>query len=591
MTTYFRGKEYDSVDQEQPLDRKMLTVLWTFARAFRGLMLLALGVMLLGTCVDLLRPYLLKVAIDKYVIYRNVAGLADTAKIYAWSLILSAVFSYAQTVLLQYIGQRIIYDVRQKVFRNLIYQQYADMESQPVGRMVTRVTNDTDAIKDLYTDVLVAFASDCLVLTGIIVVMLLMNWQLALVSFTVIPLMFILSYTYQKYARLAYRLVREKTANINTFLQETMNGISVLKAFARFSRSEAEYRLVSNEYMEAGLREMRTFAVFRPLVDVIYTLAVILVLWYANIQNQYNGVEIGVIVAFLRYVEKFFWPIKDLAEKYNLLQSALAAAERVHNILITEQAAEEPAGDSITDYHFSGNISFVDVWFAYQEPDWILKGVSFEIEAGHFVGVAGLSGSGKTTLISLLLRFYQPQRGKILLDEIDIQDIPLSVLRSKIGVVFQDVHMFKGTVAENIALYEESISRQEIVNAAQNANAHAFIMNLPNQYDSHIGYQGALLSVGQRQLLSLARVLACRVNILVLDEATSSIDSETELLIQTALENIAKKSTMLVIAHRLSTIQRADNIVVLEHGEVVEQGTHAELLELKKVYYHLYHSN
>ncbi|HEY3424387.1 MAG TPA: ABC transporter ATP-binding protein, partial [Negativicutes bacterium] len=470
-----------------------------------------------------------------------------------------------------------------------IYQQYVDMEAQPVGRMVTRVTNDTDAIKDLYTDVLVSFAGDCLVLGGIIVVMLCIDWQLALVSFTVIPVMVIFSIVYQKYARQAYRLVRERTANVNSFLQENMNGISVIKAFARFRRSEMEFADVSVAYLKAGIKEIRTFAIFRPLVDLIYMLAVVLVLWYGGWQNRYGGMEIGVIVAFLSYVEKLFMPIKDLAEKYNLLQSALAAAERVYDMLVGEQPAEEKLVANSSEY-FLGNITFENIWFAYEEPYWVLQDVSFAIKAGEFVGIVGLSGSGKSTIISLLLRFYQPQQGRILLDGVDIRDIPLAVLRRTVGVVFQDVHLFKGTIAENISMYDLSMAHETIVAAAETANAHEFIMKLPEAYAGNVGYQGALLSVGQRQLVSLARALACQADVLVLDEATSSIDSETERLIQGALENIVAERTMLVVAHRLSTIQYADNIVVLHHGRVVEQGTHLELLTYQNIYYQLHNS-
>jgi len=589
MPMLFRGREYDVLDKNRPLDSKMVRILWSFSRDFRGLMMLAVFVMLLDAVAELSRPYLLKIAIDEQIAIKDLPGLVHTATIYGWTIIASIGLAFLENILLQHIGQKIIHNVRQKVFRFLIYQRYADLEIQPVGRMVTRVTNDTDAIRDLYTDVLVAFVSDCLVLLGIIAVMLYIEWRLALVAFLVMPFMFLITFVYQRYARLAYRTVREKTANLNTFLQESMTGISIIKAFSRFRRSQEEFRDVSKEYLAAGLREMRTFAVFRPLVDVIYMLAVILVLWQGGFQVRAGGVEIGVIVAFLRYVEKFFWPIKDLAEKYDLLQSALAAAERVYDMLASERPAEEPVQRHL-DCEFLGNIHFNDVWFAYEEENWVLQGVTLDIATGQFVGIVGLSGSGKTTLIGLLLRFYEPQKGTIFLDGVDIRAIPLEILRRKIGVVFQDVHLFRGNIAENISMFDGNMTRDTIVAAGKMANIHEFVMKLPNGYETDVGYQGGLLSSGQRQLISLARVLACQANVLVLDEATSSIDSETEALVQDALDKAGQERTMLVIAHRLSTIQHAAEIVVLHKGKIVERGTHETLLASNGIYCRLYHS-
>lgn len=589
MAMYYRGKEYDTGETARRYDGKLLTVLWAFAGPFRHLFLLALALILLAAAADLWRPYLMKLAIDQYIAGMDKEGLLIIIYWYAGSIVASAVLSYAETMLLQYIGQRIIYSIREKVFKHLIYQRYGEIEGQPVGRLVTRVTNDTDAVKELYTDVLVAFASDSIILAGIIVIMLWIDWQLALVAFTAIPLMFLLAAVYQKFARQAYRVVREKTAAINTFLQETINGISVIKAFFRFGLTSREYQNISREYLAAGLREMRVFALFRPLVDLIYVLATVAILGFGGWQYQNGILEVGVVVAFLRYVEKFFGPIKDLAEKYNLLQSALAAAERIYELIKDDAAGEEPAGKPEIR-HFSGSIRFESVWFAYQGEDWVLKDVSFSIGAGEFTGVAGPSGSGKTTIISLLLRFYEPQCGAIYLDDRNIRDIPLEVLRRQLGVVFQDVHLFRGTIRDNITLFDETISDHTVKEAAVAAEIADFIESMPEQYDTPAGYHGSLLSAGQRQLISLARVLAWKSSILILDEATSSIDSATETYIQTALDRIAKVKTILVVAHRLSTIQHAGKIIVLSRGRVVEQGTHEELLAKNNVYCRLYNS-
>ncbi|TCL32470.1 ATP-binding cassette subfamily B protein [Anaerospora hongkongensis] len=567
-------------------DRKMLVVLWGFAKPFFKLLLAAFVIMLLGTGADLIRPYLLKVAIDEQVVTHNVDGLIQTAQLYGSTIVISIILSYGQTLLLQYIGQQIIFDIRQKVFYQLLYQRYSQLETQPVGKMVTRVTNDTDAIKDLYTDVLISFISDFIMIMGIIVVMVLMDWQLALVSFTVIPVMIVVAIAYQKYARSAYRLVREKTSSLNTFIQENLNGIKIVKAFARFKQTEGEYQHVSDEYLSAGLKEMRTYAIFRPLVDLVYSLAIILVLWFSNWQIA-SGLEIGVVVAFLRYVEKFFWPIKDLAEKYSLLQSALAAAERIWDLISAEKLQEEPQ-DVSAGQQFKGEIRFEHVWFAYEQEQWVLQDVSLVIPAGQFIGIAGLSGSGKTTLLQLLLRFYEPQQGTIYVDGMDVRTIPVELLRSRIGAVFQEVHLFKGTIADNISLYNKAIANDRIIMAARTANIHDTIINMPQGYDTPVGYQGALLSMGQRQLLSFARAVAAGTDILALDEATSSIDSETEGMIQNALEKIASQQTIVVVAHRLSTIQQADRIFVMHKGKIAEQGTHLELLAQQGLYSRLY---
>jgi len=413
-------------------------------------------------------------------------------------------------------------------------------------------------------------------LVGIITVMLLIHWKLALLSFLILPFMILIAASYQKYARIAYRAVREKTAGLNSYIQERLNGIGVIKAFGAFVNTGRGFQAVNDEYLQAGLAEMRTFAAFRPLVDLLYVSAVMMVIYFGGIESRVVGVEIGVIVAFLRYMEKFFWPIKDMAEKYNLLQSALAAAERIQPMLTETQLEEEEV--KITARFTPARIDFENIWFAYEGEKWVLSEVSFSVPAGKFFGIAGLSGSGKTTLISLLLRFYEPQRGRICLDGTDIREIPLAQLRYRLTAVFQDVHIFKGTVAENISLFNQDCSDDVVKKAAQMANIAPFIEKMPDAYSTQAGYLGSTLSSGQRQLLSFARALATRADVLILDEATSSIDSHTELLVQQAMEQAASQRTLIVVAHRLSTIIGADCVLFMHKGRLVEIGSHAELM-------------
>lgn len=568
-------------------DQTLLRLLGQFAAPFKAKIFFVLLLMLAGALLELARPALMKWAIDSHIAQHNLSGLEQAALAYGLTVLFSVVISYSQTYLLQYIGQSIILQIRQKVFARLFYQSYGQLESQPVGTLVTRVTNDTDAVRDLYTEVLVAFISDVLILAGIMAVMWWMDWQLALAAFTVIPFMVILAQVYQHFARKAYRQVRSTTSQVNRFVQESLNNMAVIKAFAVFRPVCQEFQSVSQAYLGAGLAEVKTFALFRPLVELVYVGAVLMVLGTGSYWSESEAIKVGVLFAFLRYVEMFFTPIKDLAEKYNLLQSALAAAERIQELLDKPMAEEELAKVSEPKC-FQGTIRFEHVWFAYEEEAWVLKDVSFTIRAGQFVGFAGPSGSGKTTLISLLSRFYEPQQGTIYLDEQDIRTLPLATLRQAMNVVFQDVHLFQGTLADNIALYCQGVGQDRIEKAARSSRLSELAQSDPAGFNRLVGYEGAFLSSGQKQLLSFARAIFADGPVLILDEATSSIDSETEALLQQALEQEVSGKTRLVIAHRLSTLEQADQIFVLRYGELVESGRHDELLEKKGIYAALY---
>lgn len=555
-----------------------------FAKPSRYLFFLAGILMLTSTLLDLFRPYLLKVAIDDAIMQSDMAGLYDIIIVYFASLIGSGIVIYAQTMILQHVGQKIIHQMRERVLKHILSQPYDSLQTKSVGAMLTNVTNDTEAVKELYTGVLVASICDVLIVVGILVTMLMMNWQLAIFVVMMMPVLLWGIRWYKQHSRSVYRVLREKNAQVNIYLQESLQGIAIVKAFSRLKQSEEEFHAVSREYLNAGVREIKVTVLFRPMIDLFAILAVVSVLVMSGTVTRAGGTEIGVIVAFIRYTEKLFFPIKDLAEKYNLLQSALAAAERIYHLLEDEsEPHEKRIGERIDKVR---SIEFQHVWFAYEGENWVVRDVSFRINEGEFWGIAGKSGAGKTTLIHLLLGFYQPTRGRILLNgrPLDVYDIE-SVRRS-IGLVFQDIHLFKGTIADNITLFRP-MEEASVVRAAQTAGIAEMIDRLPRGYRTDIGYDGLSLSSGERQLLSMARVLASDADTLILDEATSHIDSLAEHRLQCALESAAKEHTVLVIAHRLSTIREADGILVMEQGEVREQGTHEELVAKQGIYYDL----
>lgn len=559
-------------------------LLMRFAKPSRYLFLLAGVLMMTATLLDLLRPYLLKVAIDDGIMQSDMAGLYGIIIIYFASLIGSGVVIYAQTMILQHVGQKIIHQMRERVLKRILSQSYDSLQKKSVGAMLTNVTNDTEAVKELYTGVLVASVCDVLIVVGILVTMLVMNWQLAIFVVMMMPVLLWGIKWYKQHSRNVYRMLREKNAQVNMYLQESLQGIAVVKVFSRSKQSEEEFRAVSREYLEAGVREIKVTVLFRPMIDLFAILAIVSVLVMSGAVTVTGGTEIGVIVAFIRYTEKLFFPIKDLAEKYNLLQSALAAAERIYHLLENEhEPSEKRIGECIDKVR---SIEFQHVWFAYEGENWVVRDVSFCINEGEFWGIAGKSGAGKSTLVHLLLGFYRPTRGCILLNGRPLDAYDIESVRRAIGLVFQDIHLFKGTIADNITLFR-SMESARVVRAAQTAGIAEMIDRLPRGYQTDIGYDGLTLSSGERQLLSMARVLASDADTLILDEATSHIDSLAEHRLQCALESAAEEHTVLVIAHRLSTIRDADGILVMEHGEIRERGTHEELMSKQGIYYDL----
>lgn len=573
------GKAYDS---------KLMKRLLLYAKPYWKLFALAAVLLMAITVTELARPYLLKVAIDDYMVRtQNPQAIVRIGLIYIATIVVGFLLNYWQTYILNYAGQTIIYNIRQQVFSHLQKMSLGFFDRTPVGRLVTRVTNDTETLNDMYTNVLVSLLKDVFILGGVIIILFRLNVRLALITMTIIPLVVLLTVLFRIKARTVYRRVRTTLARINSALSENISGIRILQIFNKEKENFKEFTAINREYYKAGMNEIVVFGIFRPVIEMLAYLSIAMVIWYGGGEVINHTVEFGVLYAFVNYINQFFQPINDLAEKYNILQSAMASSERIFMVLDTEP--EEDHGTlSIDSGTFKGDVEFKNVWFAYKEGEWVLRDVSFKIPAGKTVAIVGATGAGKTSIINLINRFYEIQKGEILIDGMSIRDIQKDSLRRNVGTVLQDVFLFSGTIRDNIRLNEGSISDEDILRVSRYVNAHRFIERLPQGYLEEVKERGATFSSGQRQLLAFARALAFNPSILILDEATANIDTETEQLIQEALARITHNRTTLVIAHRLSTIQHADTILVLHKGKIREMGSHQELLANRGMYYNLY---
>ncbi|PNT93745.1 hypothetical protein CDQ83_09710 [Clostridium thermosuccinogenes] len=507
--------------------------------------------------------------------------------IFILAIIAGFLFNFLQTYILNYVGQTIIFNIRQEIFSHIQKMPIAFFDKNPVGRLVTRVTNDTETLNDMYTNVLVSLLKDFCILVGVIIIMFSMNTVLALIIIGAIPVVVLVTVFFRKNARKAYRRIRVALARINTVLSENISGMRVIQIFDRQKEKLEEFKKTNKEYYKATMGEVVVSGVFRPLIELISSATIAALLWFGGIRVLDGTLQFGVLFAFVDYVGQFFHPINDMAEKYNILQAAMASSERIFGILDTPGEPDEGSIEMDKD-RIKGDIEFKNVWFAYNDDEWVLKDVSFKVPAGKTLAIVGATGAGKTSIINLLNRFYEIRKGQILMDGIDIRQIKKKSLRENVGMVLQDVFLFSGTVMENIRLNEDRISDEEVKKASAYVNADGFIQGLPNGYDEEVKERGATFSAGQRQLLAFARALAFDPSILILDEATANIDTETELLIQDALAKLTRNRTTIVIAHRLSTIQHADNIIVLHKGRIREMGNHQELLAKRGMYYNLY---
>ena len=623
------GKAYDG---------RLMRRLLTYLRPYKWHVAVALAAIVLKSVLDVLGPYLTKIAIDKYLAKSPnsqswigdrlsdapLIGIAQIGGLYVGILIFTFALEFIQTYLMQWTGQKVMFDLRRQIFRHLQFMHVGFFDKHPVGRLVTRVTTDVDALNEMFTAGVVSIFEDVFVLAGIFAIMMKMNWELALITFAVLPLIVYATLIFRDKVRDSYRRIRTAIARINSFLQEAVSGMLVLQLFNREKRAFNKFSDINASHMEAFKDAIMAYSVYYPVVEILSAIAIASIIWFGGNDVIRGVATLGVLVAFMQYAQRFFRPIQDLSEKYNILQSAMAAGERVFKLLDTKIDVTSPA---ITKRpQGPGRIEFDHVWFAYNvsghvggetgvlarpeataiggragtpvsppksslkatEPDWVLRDVSFVLEPGETVAVVGHTGAGKTTLISLLMRFYDVQRGAIRIDGVDIKEMNLDELRGRFGVVLQDPFLFSGTVAGNIRLGTARIQDADVEQAAEDVNLGDFIRTLPGGFKEEVRERGSTLSTGQKQLISFARALAHNPKILILDEATSSVDTETEFRVRDALNRMVEGRTSLIIAHRLSTIQRADKIIVMHKGQVREMGSHQQLLVQRGIYYKLY---
>jgi ATP-binding cassette subfamily B protein len=577
------GKTYDF-----QVARRLLRYLRPYLRLLIPALLLTFALNLLG----ILQPKFTEYAIDWHILPRKSAGLGLLVGLYVAVQIFRLVFSYFQALLLNSVGQYVMFDMRRELYDKLQHQEVAYYDRNPVGRIMTRLTSDVDSLNELFTAGITDLLGDLVMIVAIIGVMLWMDTRLTFVTLLTVPMLWAATTWFRKGARKGYDLVRTRIARINAFLQEHFAGAQTVQIFNAEAKSIRKFDEINTDYRKANIDTIFYYAVFFPLVDFIGAAGVALIIWYGGYRVMQNTpghtvLTLGALVAFIQYSSFLFQPIRDISDKYNVLQAAVVASHRIFKTLDLPVAITSPVQPAKSERAL-GHIEFENVWFAYQDEDWILKDVSFKVEPGQSVALVGHTGSGKSTITNLLMRFYDVQRGRILLDGVDLREWDLQALRENFAVVLQEVFLFSGTVAGNIRLGRADITDERIKWAAREVSAEPFINRLHGGYQAEVKERGAGLSVGQKQLISFARSLAFDPAILILDEATSSIDTETEQLIQQAIERVMRNRTSIVVAHRLSTIQRADQIIVLHHGEIREQGTHQELLVERGLYWKLY---
>jgi len=572
------GKAYDA---------RLMARILRYLRPYSKLLAISFAFLMLQTVSQLLGPYITKIAIDRYIAQRDVHGLDLIALAYLGVVGFGFIVLFVQTYTTEYTGQRAMHDLRVEIFSHLQNQDLGYFDRNAIGRLMTRTINDVETLNELFSTGVVGLLGDVAIVFGIAATMLWLDWKLALVCLAAFPIIVYLSRFYRRRARDVYRESRLILGRLNAGLQENIAGVATIQAFAQEAKMYRRFQEVNLNYRNVLLRSIRYNAVFFPIIELFSALSVGLLLWYGGQRMLSSAIEAGVIVAFIQYIQRMYQPIRDLAEKYNIMQAAMASAERIFALLDNRKTIKNPARP-IRPEHFSGEVEFRDVCFSYRPDEPVLKNITFRVRSGEKVALVGPTGAGKTSIISLLCRFYDVQQGAILVDGIDIRDWNKQELRRHLGLVLQDVFLFSGDFATNITLGDPHISAERILDAARRAQIAPWIERLPEGYHQEVQERGSTLSQGQRQLLSFARALAFDPKILILDEATSSVDTRTEALIQKALDELLENRTALIIAHRLSTVKNADRIIVVHNGEIWEEGQHTELLARGGLYARLY---
>jgi ATP-binding cassette, subfamily B, multidrug efflux pump len=571
--------------ETKKLDLKIMARLLGYLRPYAGWVLLTFALILVSSAARQAGPFLTKIAIDDYILLDDPEGLGLIVSAFLGLLLLQFVVGYAQSWSTSMVGQWAMRDVRAQIFARMQKLPLRFFDRTPIGRLMARNTSDVDALNELFTDGVVSMCSDILTIVTILAYIFYMDFELGALTCVVLPLAAAVTFWLQKMTFQAYRIARTRFDSFSSSLQESLSGIEVVQLFGSERRAAKRFDEGNDSYLEARLQSTLYHSIYFPFMELAGSSLLALVLWYGGGEVIRQQIEWGVLVAMLQYVPRFFMPIRDIAERYNTLQIAMASSERIFELVDSEP---EPEGEGKVLERLQGEIEFKNVHFAYNDEEWVLRDVSFRVQPGQSVAIVGATGAGKSTIINLVCRFYDIQRGAILVDGVDIREWDVQALRRRVGIVQQDVFLFSGDVADNIGLGSEGMTREKIEQAAHSVNADRFIEKLPDGFAQQVGERGASFSSGQRQLISFARALASDPDILVLDEATASVDTETEMWIQEAVEKLMHSRTSIIIAHRLSTIRHADKILVMHHGEVREEGRHEELLELRGIYYRLH---